>query len=472
MSQLLRGHMMQTHSNTLANLVHGVGERVLYVNANLDKPPLPRRMAFTQLHIYRDRIARTIGRPSPVTRMQFADFYKGPRHTTYVRAVRGLEISPIRPRDAWLKTFIKAEKHNFTAKPNTVPRVIQPRDPRYNVEVGRYLRPIEHKIYRAIDKLFGGPTIMSEYNSFTQARHLYAKFSKFLQPVCVGLDASRFDQHVSPDALRFEHSLYNMLFGSPELAHLLSWQIENVGFARASDGYFRYTKSGSRMSGDMNTSMGNKLLMCLMSKLYIDSLGVPVEFVNNGDDCLMMLEAKHLRLLNGLKPFYLQFGFNIVLEDPVYEFEQVEFCQTRPVFSNGVWRMVRNVKTCLAKDVTCVSLGHNVNEYRRWLRDIGSCGLATCADIPVLGEFYRMLQRFGVDGNYGGSFDNEYKWYKLSSRNAQCKFFTPDSYGRYSFWRSTGIVPDAQLELEAYFRNSIWGDDKRQLIENIGDLLQ
>lgn len=472
MSQFLRGHNVLTHSNTVANLVHGVGERVLYVNSRLETPPEPKVGEFTKLRIYRDRIARTVGRQSPVTRTQFAGFYTGPRHTTYVRAVRGLEISPVRPKDAWLKTFVKAEKHNLTLKPNIVPRVIQPRDPRYNVEVGRYLRPIEHRIYRAIDKLFGGPTIMSEYNSFTQARHLHCKWLKFRRPMCIGMDASRFDQHVSADALRFEHEVYDLIFRSKELRLLLSWQINNVGFARASDGHFRYTTKGKRTSGDMNTSLGNKYLMCLMAKKYLDQLGVPVEFVNNGDDCLLILEAECLPRLGGLQAFFRRFGFNIVTEDPVYEFEHVEFCQTKPVFSNGVWRMVRNVKTCLTKDVTCVSLGHSVEEYRRWLKDIGNCGLATCADVPVLGEFYRMLQRFGVDGNYGGSFDTDYKWYKLSSRNAKCFHNNPDDYGRYSFWKSTGIVPDAQLELEAYFSRSVWGADKRQLVENICELLR
>jgi len=464
---------MQTHSNTLANVVHGVGERVLFVNSKLDLPISPVPGVFeTNLSVYRDSIVRGIGHQSPVSRHEFAGFYKGPRFLTYLRAVDGLALQPIRPKDAHLKTFVKAEKHNFTFKSNVVPRVIQPRDVRYNVEVGKFLRPLEKKIYKEIDKLYGGPTIMSEYNAYTQALMIKNKWDSFCHPVCVGLDASRFDQHVSAQALKFEHTLYNKIFRSPELKKLLGMQIDNVGTARASDGWFHYRKKGSRMSGDMNTSMGNKLLMCLMSKKFIDSLPVRVEFVNNGDDCLMLVEKKHIKLLGGMEEFFKQYGFNIVTETPVYEFEQIEFCQTKPVRSNGIWRMVRNVKTCLSKDVTCVTLGHSVDEYRRWLKDIGECGLATCADIPVLGEFYRMLKRFGLDGAYGGSFDDEYKWYKLSSRNASCKHDTCDDEGRYSFWLSTGMIPDVQIQLENYFKSSVWGGDKRQLIENISSLIQ
>jgi hypothetical protein len=463
---------MQTHSNSLANLVHGVGERVLYVNAALEKPIQPKNRIFDKLSVYRGLIARDIGRQSPVTREEFAGFYKGPRHATYLRAVNGLALMPVRGRDAYLKTFVKAEKHNMTLKPYVVPRVIQPRDPRYNVEVGRYLRPIEKKLYHSIDKLFKSPTIMSEYNSYTQAKLIKEKWDSFSHPVCVGLDASRFDQHVSAQALRFEHSLYNEIFKSKELELLLSWQIRNVGFARASDGWFNYTKYGSRMSGDMNTSMGNKLLMCLMSKSYIDSLKCRIEFVNNGDDCLMILDKANIKSLYNIEKFYKDFGFNIVLEKPVSEFEQIEFCQTKPVCVNNTWRMVRNVRTCLSKDVTCVNLGHSTEEYRKWLHDIGSCGLATAADVPVLGNFYRMLQRFGVAGKYSHSYDNEYKWYRRSSLNAKCKYNEPDAYGRYSFWLSTGMIPDVQIQLEKYFDDSVWGTDKRQLVDLIPFLIQ
>jgi hypothetical protein len=78
-----------------------------------------------------------------------------------------------------------------------------------------------------------------------------------------------------------------------------------------------------------------------------------------------------------------------------------------------------------------------------------------------------MLERFGVSGNYTGGWDTEYCYYYRSSKNASCKSTTPDAYGRYSFWLSTGISPDAQLGIENYFDESIWGVDKRQFINQL-----
>lgn len=465
MSRFLQGHDVQTHNNSLANLCRGVGERVLYTNRECLKPIQPRVLVFEKrLASYRDQLVRIIGWQSPVTHDQFVDFYKGPRRLVYQRAVDGLVMEPVRPRDAFLKTFVKAEKLNFSVKNDPAPRVIQPRDPRYNVEVGCFLRPLEHKMYDAIDTVFKSPTIMSPYNAFTQARILRDCWDQFNDPVCVGLDASRFDQHVSVQALEFEHSVYDAIFKSSKLRWLLRMQLHNHGIARASDGFFRYEKRGSRMSGDMNTSMGNKILMCLMAKSYLDTLPFKCRFVNNGDDCLVFTERKNLESLESMERYFRDFGFNIVRETPVTEFEMVEFCQTKPVCCNSVWRMVRNVKTCLTKDVTCVNLGHNVEMYRRLLKDIGVSGLATAADVPVLGAFYRMLSRFGTDGGYLGKWDNEFSYYYQSSRNAHCPASTPDAYGRYSFWISTGLSPDAQLEIEKYFDSSVWGGDNRQVI--------
>lgn len=464
MSHLITGHVVVTHNNTIDNVARGVGERVLYTNAKLDKPISPVEGIFVRrLESYRKTLIRGLGWQSPVSRQEFVGFYKGPRAALYQRAVNGLEIKPIRPQDSFLKTFVKAEKINTTLKSDPVPRVIQPRSPRYNVEVGRYLRPIEKLVYKEIDALFAGPTIMSEYNAFRQAEVLRSKWEMFSNPACVGLDASRFDQHVSQQALKFEHSIYNDVFKSRELKWLLNMQLRNCGFADASDGSFTYVKYGSRMSGDMNTSLGNKILMCLMAKAYIDSLPFRVEFVNNGDDCLMFMEKRDVSKLSGLKPFFVDFGFNIVTEEPVYEFEQVVFCQTQPIKSNNVWRMVRGLKTSISKDVTNVNLGHRVDEYRGWLRDVAKCGEIVAKDVPVLGRFYAMLERFSTDHKYSSGSDNEYRWYNRLGVGAKSVADKPDDYGRLSFYLAFGISPDEQLALERYFDQAIWGDSKRQL---------
>jgi hypothetical protein len=314
---------------------------------------------------------------------------------------------------------------------------------------------------------------MSKYNSVQQAEVIVNNMSSFSSPVCIGLDASRFDQHVSCQALEFEHSLYKNLFPNYRQFHkLLSWQKHNTGSAFGSDGKFKYKKRGSRMSGDMNTSLGNKILMCLMAKAYIDTKPFGIEFVNNGDDCLIFLEKSNLKNVSDLTSYFLAFGFKIVLEPPVYEIEHIEFCQCKPLFCNGIWRMVRNVKTCLLKDVTSVQLGHDVNAYQKWLGGIAECGKTFAGDSPVFCAFYRMLKRFSVDGRLSHTTNSNFDCYRVLSKSVHIPYTQPDDNGRYSFWLQTGIHPDAQIEIEKYFDSSVWGGEKRQLSLNYHTIIK
>lgn len=473
MGSYVTSDCITTHNNSVSNLIRGVGERVLFTNKNLDSPirPSNSNVFESRCGVYRDALVEYIGRQSPVSRDQFVGFYKGRRRTLYQQAVDGLALKPVRVLDSFLSTFVKAEKVNWTNKPDPAPRVIQPRHPRYNVEVGRYLLPLEHKVYDSIDNLFGSPTIMSKYNSVDQASIIVDKFSQFTKPVCIGLDASRFDQHVSKLALQFEHGFYSKIFKSPRLNKLLSWQITNHGYARAPDGMFKYVVEGCRMSGDMNTSLGNKFLMCLMAKAYMDTKDFKLDFINNGDDCLLFCDQRNLQKISDLQEYFISFGFKIVLEDPVYEIEHIEFCQCRPLLCNNIWRMVRNVKTCLVKDLTAVSLGHDLVAYRRWIGDVANCGLAFAGDVPVLGSFYNMLKRFSTKGTYMGQ-DALFNSYRMLSKGCTIPYSSPDDVGRYRFWLQTGIHPDAQLEIEQYFETASWGGDKRQLVENIDTLIK
>ena len=197
-----------------------------------------------------------------------------------------------------------------------------------------------------------------------------------------------------------------------------------------------------------------------------------MDFANNGDDCLLFLSRKDLHKIGDLEAYFVDFGFKIVREKPVAEVEHIEFCQCKPMLVNGIWRMVRNIKTCLAKDVTAVSLGHDVKQYRRWLKDVSNSGLSFSSDVPVLGSFYRMLGRFGVEGGSYTHKNAQFNAYATLSRNVRGFGDSPDDYGRYSFWMQTGIHPQGQIELEHYFDSGLWGDDNRLINRNLNHIIK
>jgi len=401
----------------------------------------------------------------------FPSWYKGRKRTIYQQAVDSLEVKALTRIDSHLRTFVKAEKINFSSKVDPAPRVIQPRNPRYNAVVGCYLRPLEHRLYQAVDSIFHETTIFKGLNAVMVARKLKNKWDKFTKPVAIGLDASRFDQHVSRQALEWEHSVYLGCFGSKyqaELKKLLGWQINNIGVAHCRDGKAKYSVDGCRMSGDMNTALGNCLIMCALVHAFMKHISVEkFSLANNGDDCVLIVEfGYHHKVMGELSDWFLDMGFHMKVEQPVCRFEQIEFCQTHPVRTinryveaqdrfEEDYIMVRNAPVALAKD--CISLKPVQTEkaFKKYLTSVGECGMALCGRVPIYQEFYQSMIRSGQGHRYKKDDpllqgQGLYYW----SQGLDRHHGTIPAYVRESFHAAFDITPDQQVLLEKYYQST------------------
>lgn len=446
------------HDNNKTNLMRGLIERVFRVEVEdelgrrLVPPPRPTVDFGAQLVRFRERLRRWLPVTAPVDYDTFVGYYSGRQRTIYANAADSLRSTPVRRQDATVKTFVKAEKINLTKKPDPAPRVIQPRDPRYNVAVGVYLKPIEKLVYRAIAKVWGGPTVL-KMNASQQGQAIREMWDSFHDPVAIGLDASRFDQHVSAQALEWEHSIYGLMFRGhelQELRRLLQWQIDNRGVAYLADAKVRYNVMGCRMSGDMNTSMGNCLLMSAMVWALTDQLGISARLANNGDDCVVIMErAQEQRFLAAVPGYFAGLGFTMKVEAPVYQFEHIEFCQTRPVWHPTGWIMTRDPRIAVSKDLTTlldVELG-----YTAYCQAVGTCGLRMTGGMPVFQEFYNSMLVVGTTSKLpehplmkGG--------FAMLSSGMKLGYSDVHPQTRASFCFAFGILPDEQEALEAWLR--------------------
>lgn len=448
------------HANNATNLSRGITERVLYVqrDGGLGKPPQPKEGVFQRLAGLRERLVRRMP-PTPVVSVEdYPTLYTGRKRAIYQRAVDSLSLRGVSRADSYVSTFLKAEKINFDAKVDPAPRVIQPRSPRYNVMVGRYLKLFEKRVFAGFQREFRYPVVLKGLNAQEVGGWLHKHWTSFRHPCAVGLDASRFDQHVSRAALEFEHSIYNMCFGSTELRRLLRWQLVNRGIARVPGWRFDYETQGCRMSGDINTSLGNCILMSCMVISYCEDRGINYRLANNGDDCVLFVERCDLPRLAGIDQWMLDFGFTLTREQPVYELEQVVFCQSQPVLTSTGWRMVRDPRTAMAKD--CVSLvsWDNPEDVRRWATAISDCGLSLTRGVPVWEAWYRQLQTLGGRCAAEGVSErvNECGMYYASKGVVGGEV---DDESRASFWRAFGIHPDAQIALEEWYAQPcVFGD--------------
>ena len=436
------------HDQSLANLVRGVAERVLFTpgpSGVLESTRKPLDGVFKRLAPEKRALVSNTRPTSVVAVEDFPSLYHDARkRAIYTRAVTSLSHETISRRDSVVSTFVKAEKVNFSAKADPAPRVIQPRSARYNVCVGRYLKPLEKALLSSYKASHGYCVVVKGLNAQGVALTLRSNWDEFDSPVAVPLDASRFDQHVSLEALKWEHSVYNSIFNSSELKELLSWQLENKGVGYADGWRVKYSVRGCRMSGDMNTSMGNCIIMSSIVLAYLRVNQINARLTNNGDDCVLILERRDLHKLDGIDKWFTDFGFKLTREPFVDVFERIEFCQTQPVLCEDGWRMVRNPYTATSKDAVSLLSWATELEYDRWRGAISSCGLALTRGVPFWEAYYRRLGGVQHAGALAAISDSGMGYL---SRNMQGKARITEA-SRYSFWLAFGMLPDEQIAME------------------------
>jgi hypothetical protein len=416
---------------------------------------------------FKNRVVKAVGRAcKPVDPQEFVDSYTGRKKTIYQNALEEYLQEGVKRCHALLRTFMKVEKVPETKSP----RCIQPRSPVYNIGLGRYLKHMEKPLFRAISRVFGQRyTVFKGLNANQMGEEMYRLWAGFSDPIAVGLDASRFDASVDQGLLSWEHSLYMMLFRDKELGRLLRMQLHNCGVAYCHDGKIKYHTSGGRGSGDMNTSLGNSIIMCAIVWSWLRICGVKARLANNGDDCVVIMErCDYTQFSTGFDAFALRLGFTMVVEQPVDEFEEIEFCQTHPVQVGGAWRMVRNYASAREKDSLCLFPLDVPGALQSWLYAVGECGLALTSGIPVFQEFYLAYMRNGKPSKMGEAVFMQ-SGSRMMSRGMDSKFVPVSSESRVSFFKAFGVTPDEQVAMEEYYRG--WRvSSEVQLVEDIREI--
>ncbi len=463
------GRTLCTNAADVMTTCAAIAERMIYAKVGgklLKRPGNSYEHYNSVLGEFKNLVLRAAGRTyHPVTPQEFVESYKGRKRTLYSNYLEDYLEWGVKKMHATFSTFMKVEK----VPTDKSPRTIQPRSPIFNIGLGRYLKHSEKPIFRAIAKVFKQKyCVFKGLNAIemgTEMRHLW---DQMRDPVAVGIDASRFDASVDAGMLEYEHSLYNALFQDKYLRRLLRMQLKNRGVARCHDGVIKYTVSGGRGSGDMNTSLGNSFIMCAIIWCWLKSCGVKARLANNGDDCVVIMERGDVdRFTTGFADYAKNLGFTMVVEEPVDEFERIEFCQTHPVWDGEKWRMVRNFGTAREKDSMCLFPIDNPGALRAWVYAVGECGLALCSGIPVFQEMYSSMMRNGRKSNMSEAVFMQ-SGSRMMSLGMEAKAAPVTADARVSFFRAFGVTPDEQEALEEYY--SQW--TLSSTIETVGEVTE
>lgn len=488
------------YNNSEINVVQALVERVFNIKnpqpgPPFVKPPLPDRHVFNQrMGQFRELLLEHL---PPVCRMSLPQFVATtPVHKrkVYEHAYADYLKNGLNWRDARVTSFVKGEKVVGKA-----PRIIQPRGVKFNLIYGAFIRPIEKPIYRAIDAVFGRPTVVSGQNAFEVAAMLRDAWDGIIDPVAVPFDLSRMDQHISAVALNWEHGIYRRNYQTDSCYDTLDWclrkTIKNVGrvYTRNEFGnkvVIDYKKDGSRMSGDMNTSLGNKTIMCGLLFSYFTghckfTPMVDYNVVDNGDDCVVIMSRTaynnwkvmcqpyyepsaayidpanpmHVVVTRALRSaryttiswWFHQMGFTLTEEAVTDCFNHIRFCQSAPVFLDGRWVMVRDLKA-LGKDAYCLK---PMTELPAWLGSVRAGGLAVYGNCPIYSAYYAALPEHAKA--HRGLLKNASALYYLSRGMDVGQDVSVAN--RVAFYDTFGVSPREQMAIEEYYRTVRYNGD-------------
>lgn len=334
---------------------------------------------------------------------RFYSDYPSAKKARYERAHKAIISSEYRSQFARITAFVKRERMDATAKVDPDPRVIQFRDPRYCVLLASSLKPLEHQLYNLKmnhPNLVGCTRLVGKgLNQFERATLLAKKMRQFANPVVLSLDMSRFDKHVSPYQLRAEHRIYlARCIGNPLLERLLEDQVRNRGSTSSG---IKYTTYGKRMSGDMNTALGNCIIMIGMMLAVFAECNIIGDLFDDGDDCLVIIEEGDLPVFKQrVTALCLEMGHELKIESEARSLEKVTWCQSNPVQTTSGWKFVRNPY----KVMNCALVGtkwvHMPTHLRyRYLKGLGKCESVLNRGVPVLSAFADALLRNAGDAD-------------------------------------------------------------------------
>lgn len=267
----------------------------------------------------------------------------------YHRNLERLRLVGISTR---VKAFTKIEK--MTTRKYKAPRMIQARDPTFNIEYGRFIKPLENLLTKKhhLRHHFG----KGNYDELSRRiMKLACKYRYYTEG-----DHKNFDAHVTVEQLRVTHRFYHLCYlQNSKLLRLSRATLRNRVKTTMGD---KYAMHGTRMSGDVDTSLGNSLINQAILRACLERSGIRGEVIVNGDDFIMFTNTpvdceRFATLLR-------RYNMETIMKESTTDIHQVEFCRLKVVLTaEGQYTMLIDPKRALEVLGMTSSLVQNYQDY-------------------------------------------------------------------------------------------------------------
>jgi len=160
--------------------------------------------------------------------------------------------------------------------------------------------------------------------------------------------------------------------------------------------------------------------MLAMLEALAAHTGLVFDVLDDGHDCVIICSRKDGELLREIIPgFFLEFGMEARIDTFATQFEDIDFCQSKPVWFPDGYRMVVDPGKQLA--VLCSGVGWGVSETRddKLYAAVGMGSLALYRGCPILQELAIKLKQWGsvYDSRVLPTRDFDYKMFQRLGRD-------------------------------------------------------
>jgi hypothetical protein len=419
-------------------------------------------MGLTQ-HQWMDELLLTMDKLANQGYVEFSDSmeyirkFMGPKYRLLVQRYNKTH------RDNHIKTkitsFVKADKYEPDIANNKPPRMIQYRDPGTNVEVNRFLEPIEELVLKGKGLGKNGLSDCSKGLNLQQRAKLWAEKRRVMKdPVCLKADYSKFDAHLHTHIISATHRLYENMMGIPP--GFMDFQFVN----KAETGTIKYTAVGTRMSGDRDTGGGNSIVNIAIIRTIERVSGIDIEFLCDGDDSLIWVERDQVDQFEkwlGIIPKFA--GMKLEIER-AYTLEEEEFCHSKLIMDeSGEWKCFMDPLRTIHRAFWVVNKG-GARQCAELFKGIVEANRHVSAGLPmvqpIMDHWHNILQQYHYKKvrSVWGEGDRWKREQLELERKPTLVDYVDSDYMRHQVWKYWGHTPEFQRRIEdAYINATLCG---------------
>lgn len=392
--------------------------------------------------LFDNNMQKLVKQCKPITKYSVAMGYSGAKRELALRAIESLRNECLDfVSDSKVRMFLKDDKYHTGDR--KAPRAINYRDKRYALTLAQYTYPIEHRLYNL--RIDGVRTFAKGRNLVQRAADLAEMWDKYVDPCAWLLDHSKFDAHITVEhiksAIKLNSNCYRDAKCRNKVRKLMRCQLINRGNTRNGT---KFNTFATRMSGDQNTGLDNSTINRSIIRTVCDLLGITCHIYVDGDDSVVVMDRRDLKKTS--VDLFSHFGM-VTKEEFAFEFEHVEFCQTRPVWNGVEYVMVRNPERVLSRiNWTVKKIPLCRDDV--YLKSVFLCEAALNEGVPIFGSLApRISKQFGKAKVMKVELD--YFVNKLGKEKGKLYEREISYDSRLSFENAWGVSPEEQCFLEA-----------------------